>query len=938
MRDQRLLSSPAGQNLLVQSLGPWRKDAVARRLRGIGLRQRLFNLLALLPSVLGAFLCYACCEMLLDRRWEFSVLTRQMLLSAFLCASGSVVTVLAVRLLLRHSSLLFHARAAERAMGLHDEVILTYVSLRRARAVSPTEAQAAALLREQALHRLSFLETDQVVDIRPLLRSLWGLGAALLLFFALAAAWGPTFMDNLFRCLLPARGTAPPRLVRITNVSPGDGVAVSGEPVVFSVAVRAARAPAEARLVYRIQGEDTETEESLPRAVDGQNAPPQNRNGANGVYAKELPGFLRPVTYRVRCGDAQTETFHLDIQERPLVTAVNVRVLPPVYAPFAPVREVAGGNVQAIVGSRLEISASATQPPRPPRVVDDTESAWLQAGAVRLAMTPHAKTLTATITLQRDFDYRIGYVDTNGLRSRESIQYQVKALPDQPPAAFLRRDDGAADTPVSARARVMLRGEATDDLGVGKLALLCGTAGALSRHRADCSPPMPAASVSRSIALDLRPLGLKEGDTLECVLVAEDVKRPVSQRTESAPLRIPIVRGTEEQEGFEIGRKKEPADDKAVAQAKNETPSPGKEPAPSALEKLNEQADGLMDKMARLAEQGLDDEARRELAELAKEQEEIADKAVGLIEKEQQEAGKNAADDAAGKQSGKETSEARSDPAKNTGPSGEPRDSQGKDSASKDASGKDAAGKEAAGKDATGNDKAAGADQSAGQEGQGQGTSREGGQASKEGGGGAEGRSAQGANPSGSGGKGQNGKGNGQEPGSQQSATGTGAPAGGGGGQQNSAGANKNNGAGAPSPASSEAQAARKELAAALDKLRAGEDEEEAVQKAKHALDHLFGAGRAFSARDLRKLAELNKDTAAEPGKRAATGASGQPPGLAGRPRTELASSKGASNIIQNVPGELKEEALGQPAEKGQVRIAPEYRKALEDYYKAIAK
>jgi len=939
------LSLAPGQNSLAESLGPWRKDAVAQRLRSIGFRQRLFNLLALLLVALCAFLCYLCSEMLLDRRWEFTVFTREMLLSAFLCACGSVATVLAARMLLLHSNLLFHARAAERAMGLRDEVILTYVSLRRARVVSATEAQAAALLREQALQRLSFLETDQVVDTRPLLRALWGLGAGLVVLFGLSLAWDGTFMDSFYRCLLPARGIAPPRLARIVNVSPGSGVAVSGEPVKFSAEVRAARLPTEARLVYRVQDESSETEERLlqtaplpptpSRAGEGAGGGPAlHGSGASGLYAKELPGFLRPVAYWVRCGDAQAGPFQLDIVERPLVTAVSVRVLPPVYAPFAPVREVAGGNVQAITGSRLEISASVTRLPRPPRLVGDTESAWLQAGTVRLPMALNDKTLTATVTLQRDFDYRIGYVDANGLSSRESIQYQVKALPDQAPAAFLRREDGAAETPAGARGTVMLRGEATDDLGVGRLTLLCGAVGALRRHSLDCSPALPAPSLSRTVALDLRPLELKEGDTLECVLVAEDVKKPAGQRAESAPLRIPIVRGGEEQESLEIGRKREPAEEKAAAQSSNEPPSPGKEPAPGTVEKLNEQADGLLREMARLAEQGHDEQTKREIAQLATEQEQVADKVVGLIEKEQQEAGKNAADQAAGKQSGKEPAETRPDSAKNTGANGEPRENQGKDSAGKDSPGKEATGKGPAGKDAAGKEKAAGADQAAERE---HGTGREAGQAPKGDNGGAEGRNAQDAAGKGNGGQGQNGKGNGQEPGPQQPGDGPGAP-GAGNGPQNNSGASKSSGTGAQSPAASEARAARKELAAALEKLRAGEDEEETLHQAKAALDHLFRAGRAFSAKDLQKLAEQNKDATVEPGKRIVTDTSGQPPGPAGRSRAELASGKGASNVVRNVPGELKEEALGQPTEKGQVRIAPEYRKALEDYYKAIAR
>ncbi|MGD0093827.1 MAG: hypothetical protein ABSE73_28295, partial [Planctomycetota bacterium] len=541
----------------------------------------------------------------------------------------------------------------------------------------------------------------------------------------------------------------------------------------------------------------------------------------------------------------------------------------------------------------------------------------------------------------------------NGLSSRESIQYQAKALPDQPPAAFLRRDDGAADAPAGARSTIVLRGEATDDLGVAKLALHYGAVGSFRQQTVDCSPPLPAVSVSRTITLDLRPLELKAGDTLECVLAAEDVKRPIAQRAQSTPLRIPIIQETDtEQESFEIGRKREPEREKAAEQAKKEAPAPAKESASATVDKLNDQAEGLMRELARLAEQG-DEAAKKKIDELSKEQQELADKVVALVEKEQQDAAKNGKEEAAGKQDGKDAAEKQPDSAKNSGGNGDPHSGQDKEAAGKQ-SGKDNAKKQPdSTKNSGGNgEPRASQDKDAAGKQDGKDNAEKQPDAAKNSGGKGEpgagqdkdaaGKEAAGGDKAGQGqGQGQNGKGTGQGKSSPQPASGSGTP-GGGGGQQSSKNAENRNGTGAQSPATSAtaaAQSARDQLAEALSELRAGEDQEEAVHKAKDALDHLFKAGRAFSAKDRQKLAEAGKDVSAAPGKRTATETiPPPPPGPAGRTRTELSAGKSAGNIIKNVPGELKEDALGQPSEKGQVKIAPEYRKALEDYYKAIAK
>ena len=83
------------------------------------------------------------------------------------------------------------------------------------------------------------------------------------------------------------------------------------------------------------------------------------------------------------------------------MTNVNARILPPVYAPFAPARDVEGGHVQAIVGSRIEITAVANQ-----SVANELDpgavNAWLQVGVRRVPLAVQGTTLKGTLLASAD--------------------------------------------------------------------------------------------------------------------------------------------------------------------------------------------------------------------------------------------------------------------------------------------------------------------------------------------------------------------------------------------------------------------------------------------------------------------------------------------------------------------------------------------------------
>ncbi|MCZ7645119.1 MAG: hypothetical protein M5U26_07515 [Planctomycetota bacterium] len=611
---------------------PWAADPVAHGLATILRRERLYLLLAGLLACAAAGLALLLAEMCADRVWEFEGFTRL----ALLRTAGLGLLVLAFGLgllvLLRRRNPLFHAREVERALGFQDEALLTYVDLRRRKALDPGERQAAEVLAVQARRRMREVDADRVVDVRPLgwaAKSLGALGLALVLF----GFWcGGTFWLTFKRAVMPWQDLPAPRETRILEVRPGTAQVVAGEPVVFEIRVVGAR-PQSAFLRYRVAGEGDESQAVLAAADEGR-------------YRAELPGFTRAVTYSIACNDAEAGPFNLTPVDRPLVTGVRVRVHPPAYAVEAPIREVGGGDVEAVAGSRLEIHAACNQTPiEPARLGAGEYAAWLEVQGRQIPMQARGRDLVGELPLKAEVTYRIGFRAESGFTSSPGVVYRAKLVPDRPPEAVLKRAGARADDPAPADGVVTLAARASDDLGIGKLFLRYALKDQSIRGL-DLTPPRPYTLVEAPASIDLARLGAKPGDLLVCSLVAEDNRPPRPQRAESEPLQIRIVAppSSREQDALDAARRELPEQPfeelmRRLARLEKEEP-PAKlrrdeqkqDLSREELERLRQEEQKLLEKLEAILKQKDPAERERALDDLAEHQEDLIDKLKKLLE------------------------------------------------------------------------------------------------------------------------------------------------------------------------------------------------------------------------------------------------------------------------------------------------------------------
>ena len=131
-----------------------------------------------------------------------------------------------------------------------------------------------------------------------------------------------------------------------------------------------------------------------------------------------------------------------------------------------------GGNVEALVGTQVEVIAETNREPRRP-----LELIWTGGGKVALQPTAGTHEARGTFTVRRDDSYTIRFYDPQTDQVNQgAVHYRVNALADRPPAVEI--SGAAASVSVPADGSLGLGVRARDDYGLERIALCWRKAGA----------------------------------------------------------------------------------------------------------------------------------------------------------------------------------------------------------------------------------------------------------------------------------------------------------------------------------------------------------------------------------------------------------------------------------------------------------------------------
>ena len=346
-----------------------------------------------------------------------------------------------------------------RMIETHDEnrfrnSLTTFVEL-NADAAAPDDVRRAVA--EKAARDLTELDVEALVSRRPLRWTVVVLATAgsILLAFGLLAP--KSFSAGMARAI--GAEVEPPTATRIVQLKPADGYRiVAGHAVTIELQLGGSL-PDEASI-------DIEH-------TDGHGQRKPMRRIGDNTWEFTISDLLEDLRFSVRAGDARSPQHRLIVYPLPHVTAVACRLTRPAYTRREP-QEVAGGNIDALPGTRVEITVLTSHPPEAPELrFDDGRKLSLRplsdgSGARGEFVVGEAG--GAGGAGGAETGYHISFRDKQmQLENRNPVQYRIRPLLDRLPLVELTpvgpaATQGPLDVPVNSPAVLHLR--ASDDYGL----------------------------------------------------------------------------------------------------------------------------------------------------------------------------------------------------------------------------------------------------------------------------------------------------------------------------------------------------------------------------------------------------------------------------------------------------------------------------------------
>jgi hypothetical protein len=219
----------------------------------------------------------------------------------------------------------------------------------------------------------------------------------------------------------PTRVVAPPPGFSLV-VSPGNEERVKYSDVQIGGAMIGGGFEDEVEIYYRFaEGRwQSETQSLYNREVYSTGM------GDSLPFSITLKQVRRSFDYYILAGDIQSETYAIDIVERPRVTNLKLRVTYPSYTRLEPLTlDENNGSFAALVGSRANLEIGANREIEEGYLVlDDSSRAKIDFSGDRG---------TADLAINDDFSYHIRILDRQGEQNPDPIEYMVTAVPDEYP-------------------------------------------------------------------------------------------------------------------------------------------------------------------------------------------------------------------------------------------------------------------------------------------------------------------------------------------------------------------------------------------------------------------------------------------------------------------------------------------------------------------------
>lgn len=318
--------------------------------------------------------------------------------------------------------------------------------------------------------------------------------------------------------------SAPPAFV--FKVSPGNKEITKGENVFISIRT-VGKQPAELTLFTKT------TEQSEPTEI-------KLTADSLGNFNYKAVSLKSTTDYYAYADGITSETYKISVINRPIISSLNLTIVPPAYSKLPSVAQKDNGNVTALPGSKIHLSISASRELSKAKIVFSDSSAK--------QMKTHHKNASAEFFVNKDVDYQTIIADIQGFENSNPISYSIKTLTDGSPSIELISP--TTNVTLGNETKISLISKISDDYGFSQMQLYYKLSQSKYREPEDNFTKAPI-TISKEkkeddvyFVWDLAPLYLAEGEALTFYLEIFDndnVNGPKSARTENLTIIVPSL-------------------------------------------------------------------------------------------------------------------------------------------------------------------------------------------------------------------------------------------------------------------------------------------------------------------------------------------------------------------------------------------------------------
>jgi flagellar biosynthesis GTPase FlhF len=507
-------------------------------------RIRLFDSASAGFALLSGIVLYGLVLILLDSWLTLAVEIRLLGLLGLCAGALFWMAIGVIGPLWRGLNPLYAAVVVEQTVPGAKNSVVNWLDLRD----RPLPAAIRGGVAARAAREIARADIDRAVPVRPLL---WQGGVLLGLLAAgivvLSILGWDKFASLCQRCFAPFADTAIAASTQITIILPegGDAVVPVGHPVTFVVKVTG-RVPAPASadaLVLRFRYSPDEQLWQERHLVPGD---------TDGDWICRLPSseVHNGFWYHISGGDARTAEHRIQVRSSPMLTDFEVVYK---HRPYRRLPETRGKDKNLIgwPGTEATITARTNRTVREGRLTVEGKPPLASA-----VVPDDPQALRFHLVLEQSGKYRIRFVSRDGEPSGDSIAYEIKVQPDNPPQIEITHPE-TETIAVPANSALPVKARIEDDHGISDVVL---------RMRMKDGPglePRPYEHASYQFEdgslptkhdyldfIDLArlrlqtgaPIPVKEGDVVEFWLEAEDdFDYPKPQVGKSKVHRIRVI-------------------------------------------------------------------------------------------------------------------------------------------------------------------------------------------------------------------------------------------------------------------------------------------------------------------------------------------------------------------------------------------------------------